>query len=324
MSSPFARIVRIAVILMACTVLPVLVIASLAPHSPVAMKVTSGAVLLTARTVHFPGALAGRHASCSAGDAWRHAISSEENIIKQEINKTTRVLQKDGNLVQMETSLGLFWIPARDTLVLPEMLGEQGRDVYGTADHGVQRGDIVLDGGANAGVFTRHALNQGASKVVAIEPAPTALECLRRTFRTEIEAGRVVIYPKGVWNKDAELELTTSTELATTANSVALNRGAPGPKVLLTTIDALVRDLRLERVDFIKLDIEGAEKQALEGGRETIVRSKPRMAIALEHRREDPDEIAALVRRLWPTAARAFGPCVNVNGSVQPDVLFVY
>ena len=77
-------------------------------------------------------------------------------------------------------------------------LAEQKRNIYGT---GIRRGDIVLDAGANVGVFTRKALWAGASKVIAIEPAPENLECLRRNFAAEIADGRVVVYPKGVWDK---------------------------------------------------------------------------------------------------------------------------
>jgi hypothetical protein len=51
------------------------------------------------------------------------------------------------------------------------------------------------------------ALKHGASKVVAIEPAPINVECLRRNFAAEIAAGRVIVAPVGVWDKDDELPL---------------------------------------------------------------------------------------------------------------------
>ena len=44
---------------------------------------------------------------------------------------------------------------------------------------------------------------------------------------------------------------------------------ATGEKLPLTTIDKLVAELNLPRVDFIKMDIEGAEVKALHGGRKT-------------------------------------------------------
>jgi len=73
-------------------------------------------------------------------------------------------------------------------------------------DH-VKPGDIVLDCGAHVGVFTDIALRRGASKVVSIEPDPTNLECLRRNFPSEIASGRVIIVPKGVWNRDQIITL---------------------------------------------------------------------------------------------------------------------
>ena len=76
----------------------------------------------------------------------------------------------------------------------------------GRADGAVRPGDVVLDCGANVGVYTRHALEAGARLVVAIDPAPENIECLRRNFSEEIKAGRVVVYPKGVWDKDEVLQ----------------------------------------------------------------------------------------------------------------------
>ncbi len=160
--------------------------------------------------------------------------------------------------------------------------------------------------------------------MVAIEPAPEALECLRRNFDYAVSAGRVIVYPKGVWNKDDVLEITTSDQLASTASSVALSRGSSGPKIQLTTIDKLVEELRLERIDFIKMDIEGAEPQALEGALRTVARFHPRMSISLEHRPSDPDDIPRLMQRLWPGTRVECGPCVNINGNLQPMVVFAY
>ena len=61
----------------------------------------------------------------------------------------------------------------------------------------VRPGDVVLDCGANIGVFVRESLDAGAKTVVAIEPAPENIECLRRNFKDEIAAGRVIVYPEG-------------------------------------------------------------------------------------------------------------------------------
>ena len=234
-----------------------------------------------------------------------------------------RRVRVDGNLELVETTAGRMWIPASDRMAYAEELAEQGEEEYGTDNKGARPGDTVLDCGANVGAYTHQALRHGASLVVAIEPAPWALECLRRNFPEEIRAGRVIVFPKGVWDHDDTLVLNVPPGMASTAATVALQRAA-GVEVAvpLTTIDRMVTELHLQRVDFIKMDIEGAEPNALRGAVRTIERFHPRMAISLEHRPTDPDTISTLTRQLWPDYSVECGACTNMNGHLQPVVMF--
>jgi FkbM family methyltransferase len=322
MSALLARIFRIAVFLIAALVILPLLVIALTPHWRRTMKLSVRSAVLMHRAARFPRFARDRHPSCSVSAAWDLAVTAEGAMERQEIAARNRVLRTESGFALVDTQNGPFWIPERDLPTLAEMIQEQQHDIYGAGGRGVRAGDVVLDCGANVGVYTRHALSAGAKLVIAIDPAPSAVACLRRNFEAEIRTGRVIIYPKGVWSRDADLELTTNPAYASAANSVAINRGDRGPTVPLTTIDAIVRELELDRVDFIKMDIEGAEAQALEGGRATIARYRPRMAIALEHRPSDPDTISRAVRGL-SAQTQEFGPCVNLGGHLQPNVLFV-
>ena len=93
-------------------------------------------------------------------------------------------------------------------------------------------------------------------------------------------------------------------------------------KVPLTAIDALMTELKLDRADFIKMDIEGAEKQALRGARNTVARFQPRMAIAMEHLADDPVRIPEVVFAESPTYRIACGDCIDEITKARPDVLF--
>jgi FkbM family methyltransferase len=77
---------------------------------------------------------------------------------------------------------------------------------------GVRPGDIVIDCGAHVGVFTHTALARGASQVVAVEPEPSNLECLRRNFATEIATGRVIVVGVGVWDSPGILRLNIAED----------------------------------------------------------------------------------------------------------------
>ena len=90
----------------------------------------------------------------------------------------------------------------------------------------------------------------------------------------------------------------------------------------LTTIDELVSELKLRRVDFIKMDIEGAEKRALLGARSTLVTYEPQLAIATEHLLDDGEVNPLAVLKLSPSYQVECGPCVDMGSSVTPDVLY--
>ncbi len=224
-----------------------------------------------------------------------------------------------------KTAKGTYWIPAGDHYVLPFNLAEQELKIYGTGPQDVQKGDIVLDCGANVGVFTREALDRGASKVIGIEPAPENLEAYRRNFKDEIAAGRVVVYPKGVWDKDDVLTLHVDPK-NTAADTFVINlkNKTDSIQVPLTTIDKLVQELKLERVDYIKMDIEGAEPNALRGAHDTIAKYKPRISISAYHQPDHPVVIPAIIRETRPDYVMECGPCEEANGGIRPDVLYFH
>jgi hypothetical protein len=83
-----------------------------------------------------------------------------------------------------------------------------------------------------------------------------------------------------------------------------------------------VRELKLPRVDFIKMDVEGAEVKALEGGRNTISQFKPRMSIATEHKLDDEMTIPREARSLRGDYRMTCGPCQAADGWIRPSVLY--
>jgi FkbM family methyltransferase len=272
-------------------------------------------------------AVAGRTTVCPYSQAIRSAANMSEQADRHtRLVKESRMVEKDPAGYHLwQTPHGRYWMPAGSDYALPWDLAEQERKIYGTGERSVRRGDIVLDCGANVGVYTRVALEAGAKLVVAIELAPENLECMRRNFAAEIAGGRVVLYPKGVWDKDAFLTLNVDPNNSA-ADSVVMHPGEAheGPRVPLTTIDKLVAELKLERVDFIKMDIEGAEQNALIGGRETLAKYHPRMALSAYHRPEDPRRIPELVHEAWSGYHMECGPCADAKTFVRPDVLYFY
>lgn len=271
--------------------------------------------------------LIGRSPACPFSNAVRAADELRRQIeIKDEILKASRETEKDPAGYHLwETPRGRFWMPAGSDYVLPYNLAEQARKIYGTRETAARAGDIVLDCGANVGVYTRDALEAGVKVVVAIEPAPENIECLRRNFTAEIAAGRVIVYPKGVWDKDDFLTLNVDPNNSAADSFLIQREGSHGvQKVPLTTIDKLVAELKLERVDLIKMDIEGAEPNALTGARETLARFKPRLTISSYHAPDHPRLIPERIRAVRPDYRMECGPCAEANWGVRPDILYFF
>ena len=288
--------------------------------------VATAALLLAAYFWYPPARLAilvatGNSPVCPLSSALRSRSNLDETgAIKDRIYAASRLIREDSGLELWETPKGQFWIPRGNRFVLPYNLAEMERHVYGER---IRSGDIVLDCGASDGDFTREALRAGAGKVISIEVAPSTIECLRRNLAPEIAAGRVVVYPKGVWDRDDVLTLEVDdTNFA--ANSVVMHTGSmhPSVQVPLTSIDHIVAELALPRVDFIKMDVEGAEANAIAGARETLTKFKPRMAIAAEHKPDDEIELPKVVRAIRPDYRLQCGQCLEAKGHIRADVLF--
>jgi hypothetical protein len=141
----------------------------------------------------------------------------------------------------------------------------------------------------------------------------------------EIASGRVIVIPEGVWDKEGTLPFHMDP-LNSAGNSLLADKvkGGVTIDVPLTTIDKLVERLKLERVDFIKMDIEGAEPNALRGGAATLGKHKPRMAICAYHTPTDPENVLALARELQPAYLNECMKCQDLGFRIQPQTLLFY
>lgn len=212
-----------------------------------------------------------------------------------DIKEHSSLADSDAAYERWRTPYGQFWIPKRPLSreSLFDMLAERRADIYGGRQRGVRKGNVVIDCGSNVGTFVAEALEAGASQVVACEPSPGNAECVRRNFAGELSARRVILYPKGLWHETTTLRMSLG---GSPAGDSFLKDSGEGLELPVTTIDALVSELGLDRVDFIKMDIEGAERNALRGGRVVIERFRPRLAVSAYHLPDDPE---ALRSEVW-------------------------
>ena len=196
--------------------------------------------------------------------------------------------------VQWQTPLGRFWGTEKDGRELDLLTLEQAvGDIYEQGPVSVHDSDVVIDVGAHLGTFTRLALRHGARLVVAVEPDPVNAVCFARTFAPEIEAGRVRLVQAAAWHSPGSLTFEVGS--STQTGHVAEAQAGGGVTVRAVTLDGVVEELNVGRVDFIKMDIEGAERHALAGAQRILSTDKPRLAICIYHAPDDPHVVPRVV-----------------------------
>jgi len=292
-------------------------------------SIVAGTVLflgLTAAVAAYPGLpVLWRpvHYTASTCNSWKVVKDSHDrkrwNEATQQIRSQSHIVQSDGTYTQWDTPRGRFWIPT-DSAVLPIILAQHVVNYYGDGEWGVHPGDVVLDCGAFVGDYAKDALSHGAKLVVAIDPAPRAVECMRRNLSSEISAGSVIIEPKGIWDSVGTLRFFLNGN-SDAADSFVVHTGStPAVEVPTTTIDALVKELGLTRVDLIKTDIKGATERFLNGAHDTIRRFHPRLSIATEEPPEDDGRVAAMVQQIAPYEMRC-GHCFLAEDEIRMETL---
>ena len=213
---------------------------------------------------------------------------------------TLRKREGDGPCSALwKTPVGALWGRFEDERMLEFLLLEQLRgEVYESNSVKVRSGDVVLDVGSHLGTFTRFALDKGARLVVAFEPELTNATCFKKTFAKEILENQVILIEAAAWESPGSLRFEPSGNWNTGTGSVYAAGSLVVPAV---TIDETVEHLGLDRVDFVKMDIEGSERHALKGAHRTLSRFGPRMVLCIYHREDDPELIPQIVLEARPS-----------------------
>lgn len=169
---------------------------------------------------------------------------------------------------------------------------------YSYKDCKIEKGDFVIDAGGCWGdtslIFSLKAGNNG--KVFAFEFFEDNLNILKENFLINKNiSNNIILTEQPLFDKSNEIlylnhacaDITTLTENKNTAKQYKS-----------VCIDDFVKDNKINKIDFIKMDIEGCELKALQGAVNTLKKYKPKLAIAAYHKYDDYYEIPKFLNEL--------------------------
>ena len=154
----------------------------------------------------------------------------------------------------------------------------------------ISQGDVVFDCGANLGIFSAVAASC-AQKVYAVEPVPRTIAYLEKVADMY---NNIEIIPVAVTDRNGTTYMTDSENID--GNKVpAFNNKGGMIEVKSKTVDSLTDELGLTRVDFIKADIEGGERNLLRGATNTLREYAPKISVCEYHLPDDPDVLESII-----------------------------
>jgi FkbM family methyltransferase len=165
-------------------------------------------------------------------------------------------------------------------------------------------GSVILEGGVSDGTDSINFFNFFENpdlKIFGFEPFIEAFNSSSNSIL--LKQRNMEIFPWALWDEDTNLTFNKNDLSASTSSVIRQESGESDENYLVVkgvTIDSFVDERGINFVGFIKLDIEGAEMEALRGAMKTIKKDRPYMAVCIYHKKEHVMEVPELLKELNP------------------------
>jgi len=150
-----------------------------------------------------------------------------------------------------------------------------------------QKKEFFIDAGGYNGYTTQcffNWLGNFEGRSIIFEPNNIQYEVCKNNMQNY---NNVKVLNKGLWHKKETLKFCNA--------GAGSNINSNGEEIIeAVSLDEELKDEK-EPITFIKMDIEGAELNALKGAERTIREYKPKLAISIYHKSEDVQEIPSLL-----------------------------
>ncbi|MDK2585831.1 FkbM family methyltransferase [Romboutsia sedimentorum] len=241
--------------------------------------------------------------------SYRAVLNDIENKIKNNDIVELANIKLDRDVI--ESKKELFYIEFLDIIgpELPEF--EKELIIEGPYEYGnviINEGDVVVDCGANLGLFSAVAANKiEKAKVYSFEPVSETYSLLDKMSRFY---DNIIPVRKALSNKEGfiNIDITGYDDnigTPTIVESIQERNKKPNismsyEKIETISLDKFVKDNNINKIDFIKADIEGAERLMLKGATEVLKKFAPKLSICTYHLEDDPEILEKIILEANP------------------------
>jgi FkbM family methyltransferase len=214
-----------------------------------------------------------------------HALRKDDDNYEHEFSKA---VDKDGIISYKDYKLATSWYEFHNTWLRTQYA------IKGKCEP--MAGDIVISGGAFHGETSVWFADKvkATGRVYAFEPSEQNRKNLLQNISMNGLEQIIIPVPCALYNENKMVNL------AGEGNCSGITTDGNTFDTRAITLDTFMDEQGLEKIDFIKMDIEGAERSALRGAEQTIITYKPKLAICVYHLTDDLLDIATYIQSLVP------------------------
>lgn len=164
----------------------------------------------------------------------------------------------------------------------------------------IEKGDVVVDIGANIGGFSNVAFEKGASKIFSFEPSDLSFTCLLRNKPINCEVFKMAVSDK------VEFGYISSPTKNDTMSASLVKNGAESNVCPIITIDYLFENNILNKIDFLKIDAEGSEYKIINGISDENLSKINKIAMEYHADLVSRDSIESILKRMNENGFKSF------------------
>ena len=214
--------------------------------------------------------------------------------IKKKFFKTNEVFWEDFNvIIEFDNSIKNF-----SEVILADIWEIYYEKIYDKYFSKERNYNNIIDCGANIGLFSLYASkNFKVNKIHTFEASKKICDNLIKNVNLNNLTNKIAVNNNYVSSNEENINFLFDNDIFTMSK---ISSSTSGESVQAITLDSYIKEKKINKIDLIKMDIEGSELEALKGSNFLLKNLKPHLIISAYHSPEQLIDIISYIHKLEP------------------------